>query len=193
MGDSTTLSGLMVDNAVEFEVVTVDGEVRTINECVATGLFWAMRGVDAATFDVLTKYRVQLYPALPIHTYTSSPNSAPQAMFCVKSSPRTFKPISSGPKRSWHTTSSTRSPSAPCCHCPTTALSSRTPWLLSSTQCTTSRTSPVLAAVTHRTPRTWSKQGSRPATRQVLSRQRFSQLLESRLIPFPLFANLSAA
>lgn len=56
MGDATTLYGLTVDNAVEFEVMTVDGEVRIINECVATGLFWTMRGVDAATFDVLTKY-----------------------------------------------------------------------------------------------------------------------------------------
>ncbi|KAJ6466211.1 FAD binding domain-containing protein [Mycena sanguinolenta] len=69
LGDFTTLYGLMVDNAVEFEVVTADGQVRVINECVDPDLFWAMRGGGGGTFAVLTKYRVQLHPALPIHTY----------------------------------------------------------------------------------------------------------------------------
>lgn len=70
VGDFTTLYGLMVDNAVEFEVVTADGELRVINECVDPDLFWAMRGGGGGTFAVLTKYRVQLHPALPIHTYS---------------------------------------------------------------------------------------------------------------------------
>ncbi len=69
VGDFTTSYGLMVDNAVEFEVVTADGKVRVINECNDPELFWAMRGGGGGTFAVLTKYRVQLHPALPIHTY----------------------------------------------------------------------------------------------------------------------------
>ena len=33
-----------------------------------------MRGGGGGTFAVLTKYRVQLYPSLPVHTYTSTAN-----------------------------------------------------------------------------------------------------------------------
>jgi FAD/FMN-containing dehydrogenase len=69
VGDYTTTYGLMVDNAVEFEVVTADGQVRIINECNDPDLFWAMRGGGGGTFAVLTKFRVQVYPSLPIHTY----------------------------------------------------------------------------------------------------------------------------
>ncbi|KUJ13782.1 FAD binding domain-containing protein [Mollisia scopiformis] len=69
VGDFTTTYGLMVDNAVEFEVVTADGQVRIINECNDPDLFWAMRGGGGGTFAVLTKFRVQVYPSVPIHTY----------------------------------------------------------------------------------------------------------------------------
>jgi len=69
VGDYTTTYGLMVDNAVEFEVVTADGCTRIINECNEPDLFWAMRGGGGGTFAILTKYRVQLYPSLPISTY----------------------------------------------------------------------------------------------------------------------------
>lgn len=69
VGDYTTTYGLMVDNAVEFEVVTADGQVRIINECNDPDLFWAMRGGGGGTYAVLTKYRVQVYPLVPIHTY----------------------------------------------------------------------------------------------------------------------------
>lgn len=69
VGDFTALYGLMADNAVEFEVVTADGEVRIINECNDPELFWAMRGGGGGTFAVLTKYRVQLHASLPIHAY----------------------------------------------------------------------------------------------------------------------------
>lgn len=74
VGSFTTTYGLMADNAVEFEVVTADGEIRTINQCNEPELFWAMRGGGGGTFAVLTKYRVQLYPSLPIHTYTFTAN-----------------------------------------------------------------------------------------------------------------------
>lgn len=74
VGSFTTTYGLMADNAVEFEVVTAHGEIRTINQCNEPELFWAMRGGGGGTFAVLTKYRVQLYPSLPIHTYTFTAN-----------------------------------------------------------------------------------------------------------------------
>jgi hypothetical protein len=69
VGDFTAQYGLMADNAVEFEVVTADGQVRVINECNDPDLFWAMRGGGGGTFAILTKYRFQLHPSLPIHTY----------------------------------------------------------------------------------------------------------------------------
>ncbi|KZM25096.1 uncharacterized protein EKO05_0009862 [Ascochyta rabiei] len=74
VGSFTTTYGLMADNAVEFEVVTADGEIRTINKCNDAELFWAMRGGGGGTFAILTKYRVQLYPSLPIHVYKFTAN-----------------------------------------------------------------------------------------------------------------------
>ncbi|CAG8161342.1 unnamed protein product [Penicillium salamii] len=74
VGSFTTTYGLMADNAVEFEVVTADGEVRIINQCNDPDLFWAMRGGGGGTFAILTKYRFRVYPSLPIHTYTFTAN-----------------------------------------------------------------------------------------------------------------------
>lgn len=74
VGSYTTTYGLMADNAVEFEVVTADGELRIINQCNDPELFWAMRGGGGGTYAILTKYRIQVYPSLPIHTYTFTAN-----------------------------------------------------------------------------------------------------------------------
>ena len=61
--------GLMVDNAVEFDVVTADGQLRTINCCNDPDLFWAMRGGGGGSFGILTSYRFQLHPAVKINLY----------------------------------------------------------------------------------------------------------------------------
>ncbi|KAJ5604817.1 CAZyme family AA7 [Penicillium lagena] len=61
--------GLMVDNAVEFDVVTSDGQLRTINQCNDSELFWAMRGGGGGAFGILTSYRFQLHPAVKINVY----------------------------------------------------------------------------------------------------------------------------
>ncbi|KAL7955556.1 hypothetical protein V8C34DRAFT_316365 [Trichoderma compactum] len=53
---------LMVDQAVEFDVVTTDGVFRTINECNEPDLFWAMRGGGGSSFAVLVNYKFQLHP-----------------------------------------------------------------------------------------------------------------------------------
>ncbi|OJJ01862.1 hypothetical protein ASPVEDRAFT_887269 [Aspergillus versicolor CBS 583.65] len=62
--------GLMVDNAVEFDVVTADGKFRTINQCNDPDLFWAMRGGGGGTYAILTSYRFQLHPAVKINVYS---------------------------------------------------------------------------------------------------------------------------
>lgn len=66
--------GLMVDQAIEFEVVTADGEVRTINECTDPDLFWAMRGGGGGTYAVLTSYKFQLHPSVPLNVYSFQAN-----------------------------------------------------------------------------------------------------------------------
>ncbi|GFG18551.1 6-hydroxy-D-nicotine oxidase [Aspergillus udagawae] len=66
--------GLMVDNAVEFDVVTADGQFRTINQCNEPELFWAMRGGGGGTFAILTSYRFQLHPAVNINVYQLEAN-----------------------------------------------------------------------------------------------------------------------
>ena len=62
--------GLMVDQAVEFEVVTADGQQRPINECNDPDLFWAMRGGGGGNYAVLTSYKFQLHPAVPLNVYS---------------------------------------------------------------------------------------------------------------------------
>ncbi|KAH7067504.1 hypothetical protein BKA63DRAFT_119016 [Paraphoma chrysanthemicola] len=62
--------GLMVDQAVEFDVVTADGKRRTINECSDPDLFWAMRGGGGGNYAVLASYKFQLHPAVPINVYS---------------------------------------------------------------------------------------------------------------------------
>jgi hypothetical protein len=68
-GVFTTSYGLMVDQAIEFEVVTADGQQKVINECNDPDLFWAMRGGGGGTYAILTAYRFQLFPAVPIHVH----------------------------------------------------------------------------------------------------------------------------
>ncbi|KAF2839602.1 FAD-binding domain-containing protein [Patellaria atrata CBS 101060] len=61
--------GLMVDQPVEFDVVTADGELRTINECTDEDLFWAMRGGGGGSYAVLISYKFKVYPARPINVF----------------------------------------------------------------------------------------------------------------------------
>lgn len=61
--------GLMVDQAVEFDIVTADGRKRTINECTDPDLFWAMRGGGGSSYSVLTSYKFQLHSAVPLNVY----------------------------------------------------------------------------------------------------------------------------
>ncbi|KAF2126566.1 FAD-binding domain-containing protein [Dothidotthia symphoricarpi CBS 119687] len=66
--------GMMVDQAVEFDVVTADGKHRTINECSDPDLFWAMRGGGGGNYAVLTSYKFQLHPAVPLNVYSFQAN-----------------------------------------------------------------------------------------------------------------------
>ncbi|KAH8806136.1 hypothetical protein F5884DRAFT_801793 [Xylogone sp. PMI_703] len=65
-GPLSATYGLGADNVLELEVITADGEIRTVNECENTDLFYALRGGGASTFGVVTKATMQVFPKPPI-------------------------------------------------------------------------------------------------------------------------------
>ncbi|MFF3223087.1 FAD-binding oxidoreductase [Nocardia suismassiliense] len=53
--------GNLTDHALEFEVVTVDGEVRTANTTEHADLFWALRGSGTGSFGVITRMKLKAH------------------------------------------------------------------------------------------------------------------------------------
>jgi len=55
-------AGLGVDNIIEFDIVTADGELRTCNsENDNSDLFWAVRGGGGSTWGVITSISLKLH------------------------------------------------------------------------------------------------------------------------------------
>ena len=54
-GANSPLHGLAVDNLLEADVVTADGNLLTVNKCWNTDLFWAIRGGGGGTFGIVTR------------------------------------------------------------------------------------------------------------------------------------------
>ncbi|KAJ4344564.1 uncharacterized protein N0V89_012308 [Didymosphaeria variabile] len=61
-GPFGALFGLAVDNVIQFDVVTADGEQKIANACSNPELFWALRGGGGA-FAVVTRAYFRAYPA----------------------------------------------------------------------------------------------------------------------------------
>ncbi|KAI9039633.1 FAD-binding domain-containing protein [Aspergillus affinis] len=57
--------GMASDNAVEFEVVTADGDLVTANQYQHQELFWALRGGGGGTFGVVTKVTLRTFDEVP--------------------------------------------------------------------------------------------------------------------------------
>jgi len=53
--------GLAVDNLRSVEMITADGEIRTVNSEQNPDLFWAVRG-GGGNFGVVTKFEYQMHP-----------------------------------------------------------------------------------------------------------------------------------
>ncbi|KAL1860007.1 hypothetical protein Plec18170_001956 [Paecilomyces lecythidis] len=58
--------GLAVDNVLEFEVVTAQGDLVVANSYQNQDLFWALRGGGGGTFGVVTRATVRAYPDFPV-------------------------------------------------------------------------------------------------------------------------------
>ncbi|KAJ6556598.1 FAD-binding domain-containing protein [Mycena vulgaris] len=58
--------GLGVDRALQFKVVTPDGEYRTANACQNEDLFFALRGGGGGTFGVVLEATILAGPAAPV-------------------------------------------------------------------------------------------------------------------------------
>ncbi|SPO00052.1 related to isoamyl alcohol oxidase [Cephalotrichum gorgonifer] len=88
----STRNGLAVDQVLEMEVVTPDGDHITANECRNEDIFWAMRGGGGSTFGVLTSVTLRVIPSpkmlhmiFMLGTTSTAPNITDiQALFLSK-------------------------------------------------------------------------------------------------------------
>jgi FAD/FMN-containing dehydrogenase len=53
--------GLTVDNILDFDIVTADGRLRSVNAEEHPGLYWALRG-GGGNFGVVTSFKYRLHP-----------------------------------------------------------------------------------------------------------------------------------
>ncbi|KAI9040214.1 FAD-binding domain-containing protein [Aspergillus affinis] len=61
--------GLASDNALQFTVVTADGDLVVANEFQNKDLFWALRGGGGGTFGVVINVTIRVYPDISaVHT-----------------------------------------------------------------------------------------------------------------------------
>ncbi|KAF2731697.1 FAD binding domain protein [Polyplosphaeria fusca] len=64
--------GLGADNIIEARIVTPDGQLRVVNSCQNSDLFWAIRGGGGGTFGVVTQVTMKAYPAPNVTRHTFS-------------------------------------------------------------------------------------------------------------------------
>src|SRR5712691_11595323 len=59
--------GMTIDNLVSADIVTADGQLRTVSADREPDLFWAIRG-GSGNFGVVTSFEYQLHPVGPVIT-----------------------------------------------------------------------------------------------------------------------------
>ncbi|KAJ3392291.1 hypothetical protein HDU84_004556 [Entophlyctis sp. JEL0112] len=74
-GPLAPAKGFAVDQVLQVEIVTPDGQLRTLNACSADAdLFWAIRGGGGGSWGVVTKTTFKVYPEEPVHLVTLNAN-----------------------------------------------------------------------------------------------------------------------
>lgn len=53
--------GMAASSLLEAEIVTADGEIRVVNECLEPDLFWALKGGGGGTFGVVTRLTLRTH------------------------------------------------------------------------------------------------------------------------------------
>jgi FAD/FMN-containing dehydrogenase len=61
-GSFSKAYGLAAASLLEAEIVTADGEIRTVNEVREPDLFWALKGGGGGTFGVITRLTLATHP-----------------------------------------------------------------------------------------------------------------------------------
>ena len=74
-GPLSAQRGLAADQALEFLVITPDGQLRTCNAYQNVDLFWALRGGGGSTFAVVVSMTVKTFPMQNVTTYSFQTNS----------------------------------------------------------------------------------------------------------------------
>lgn len=62
-GPLTRWKGMAADQVLEFDVITADGQRRTVNACENRDLFWALRGGGGETFAVVLSAVLPTFPS----------------------------------------------------------------------------------------------------------------------------------
>ncbi|KAK0635968.1 hypothetical protein B0T17DRAFT_587300 [Bombardia bombarda] len=75
-GPWTTLKGFLADTALEFEVITADGQLLTTNANTNSDLFWALRGGGPAAFAVIVSASYKTFDDVPSTGTTLNINTA---------------------------------------------------------------------------------------------------------------------
>ncbi len=60
-GSHSKRYGTVASNLLEAEVVTADGQIRTVNSCTNPDLFWALKGGGGGTFGVVSKMTLRMH------------------------------------------------------------------------------------------------------------------------------------
>eukprot|EP00795_Rhopilema_esculentum_P010196 gene10196-18873_t len=68
MGFLTPLFGFLIQNVIEYDLVTADGEEIKVNEKSHPDLFWAMKGYGA-NFGIATRYTIKLHKIPPVMVF----------------------------------------------------------------------------------------------------------------------------
>ncbi|CAF3195138.1 unnamed protein product [Rotaria sp. Silwood2] len=68
--------GMAVDQVLEYDVVTADGQRQTVNACQNGDLFWALSGGGGGTYAIVLSAVVQTFPSPSIVAATFSVNTS---------------------------------------------------------------------------------------------------------------------